>query len=356
MIDPAELPLLTAELPGTGGELRSVPADFIVDEIPAYGAVGDGEHLFLRVEKEARTTDEVRRELARVLKIRPDDVGIAGLKDKHAITRQWMSVPADTVSEEEARTLSLRGARILEGRRHRNKLRTGHLRGNRFAVRIRGVEPDGLERAWSKLTVLDRRGVPNYYGEQRFGTGGETVAIGLAALRGERTVPGSPTRRIDRGLRRLGLSAVQSDLFNRLLADRLRSGGLHTVESGDVMQVVATGGSFVAEDAAREQVRFDAGETVITGPMFGPKSLRATGAPGQREDAMLASSGLDPSLFAKQGKLMLGTRRPYLVRPAGIEAGPDEDVPGAIWVRFSLPAGSYATIVLREIMEPAPRT
>lgn len=336
------LPLLTASISGTGGRLRAEPEDFVVDEIPAYEPAGEGQHLFLHIEKRRRATDEVRRDLAKLLRIRPDDVGVAGLKDKHAVTRQWMSVPAGALTEEQASSIELYGARVLEARLHRNKLRTGHLRGNRFAIRIRDPLPEALERARDCAAQIAHQGVPNYYGEQRFGHDGETVALGLAILSGR-----SGDRRPDRVLRRLALSAVQSALFNRLLASRLESGQLHTVEVGDVMQVIASGGAFVVEDLAREQDRFDRLETVTTGPMFGPKMLRASGAPGQREETALAESGLEMESFAEQGKLLLGTRRPNLIRPEALEIeGEGEDV----WVRFGLPSGAYATVVLREIM------
>ena len=265
------------------------------------------------------------------------------MKDKHAVTRQWMSVPALALSEEQAFSLDLRDVRVLEARLHQNKLRTGHLRGNRFEIRIRGPLPGALERAREAAAQIALQGVPNYYGEQRFGHAGETVALGLAILTGQ-----APERNVDRGLRRLALSAVQSVLFNRLLAERMQSERLHTIEIGDVMQVIVSGGAFLVEDQAREQDRFDRGETVPTGPMFGPKMLRAAGTPGEREDAVLADSGLGIDAFARQGKLLLGTRRPVLIRPESLEVEPEGD---DIWVRFSLPSGAYATVVLREIMQ-----
>jgi tRNA pseudouridine13 synthase len=342
------LPLLTASVPGTGGRLRVEPEDFVVDEIPAYDPAGEGEHLFLRIEKRSRATDDVRRELSKLLKIRQDDIGVAGLKDKHAVTRQWISVPASVLGEERAASLELAGVRVLEARRHRNKLRTGHLRGNRFEIRIRQAGPEALLRARECAGRIAKEGVPNYYGEQRFGHDGETVALGLTLLRGRAEQEGQPPRRVDRSLRRLALSSVQSALFNQLLVSRMESGRLHEVELGDVMQVVASGGSFVAEDLGREQARFDRHEIVTTGPMFGPKMLRAAGGPGEREEAILAESGLEMEAFAKQGKLLLGTRRPYLVRLEGLEVeGEGEDV----WVRFTLPSGAYATVVMREIMK-----
>ena len=337
------LPLLTASIPGTGGQLRVEPEDFVVHEIPAYEPCGEGQHLFLHIEKRRRATDEVRHALAKLLRIRPDDVGVAGMKDKHAVTRPWMSVPALALSEEQAFSLDLRDARVLDARLHGNKLRTGHLRGNRFEIRIRGPLPGALERAREAAAQIALQGVPNYYGEQRFGHDGETVALGLAILTGQ-----APERNVDRGLRRLALSAVQSVLFNRLLAERMQSERLHTIEIGDVMQVIVSGGAFLVEDQAREQDRFDRGETVPTGPMFGPKMLRAAGTPGEREDAVLADSGLGIDAFARQGKLLLGTRRPVLIRPESLEVEPEGD---DIWVRFSLPSGAYATVVLREIMQ-----
>ncbi|MCA9728921.1 MAG: tRNA pseudouridine(13) synthase TruD, partial [Candidatus Eisenbacteria bacterium] len=174
------LPLLTATVPGTGGRIRMEPEDFVVAEIPAYEPAGEGEHLFLEIEKRGRTTDDVRRALAKRIGARQDDIGVAGLKDKHAVTTQWMSVPGKLLSEMDATGLGLDGVRVLQARRHRNKLRTGHLRGNRFTITIRGVSEDAHAHARTCVARIIEEGVPNYYGEQRFGHRGETVTLGLS--------------------------------------------------------------------------------------------------------------------------------------------------------------------------------
>jgi tRNA pseudouridine13 synthase len=264
------------------------------------------------------------------------------------VTRQYLSVPASC----EPRLAGIDSARVrlLAARRHGNKLRTGHLCGNRFAIRIREPAAGALERARAVVAALHRGGVPNYFGPQRFGRDGETGAIGMAVLRGERH---PALARVDRGrrgfLRRLGLSAAQSLLFNECLARRLHDGLLHQILAGDVCQVCASRGPFVVEDVAREQARFDAREIVSAGPLFGPRMRAAQGEVAKREEEVVRSADLDPTQFAGHGKLLRGARRAYLTWPE-LEVTPDgED----LRVRFTLDRGSYATVVLDEIMKAA---
>lgn len=337
------LPYLTHNLPGVGGELKSIPEDFLVEEIPAYEPSGTGEHLFLWVEKRDVPADRLVKHVARAVGIDSRDVGVAGLKDRRAVTRQYLSIPARCA--EHVVSIDDDRIRVLRSALHGNKLRTGHLRGNRFQIRVRQI--DNAERAAAIVERLRQTGVPNYYGEQRFGWDGSTLELGRDLLCGRKTprdVPGSQRR----FLVRLALSAVQSDLFNRALADRLRSGQLSTVLAGDVMEVAASGGKFLVEDAATEQPRCDARETIITGPMFGPKMKPTAGAAAERESQLLADSGLTMEQFAAWGDLLQGARRPYLVFPQDLAC---EAVDSDLTVSFSLPSGAYATILLREIMK-----
>jgi tRNA pseudouridine13 synthase len=330
-------PLLTASLPGIGGRIKQTPEDFEVEEIPAYEASGNGAFLYLWIEKRDMGAEYFERFIARRLGIPVGEVGTAGLKDRHAITRQYVSVP-ESVADRLAQ-LDGEGVRVLGVSRHGNKLRPGHLRGNRFRIRIREVIADAASHLEPIIARLRSEGLPNFYGPQRFGRDGETARLGLAMLRGE-----SDSR--NRFLRKLALSAAQSALFNRYLAQRMADGLLHRVQAGDVMAKQPTGGLFVAEDLPVEQARFDARETIHTGPIFGRKMFKASATAAEREAAVLAEAGLGRDAFAGFGKLLQGTRRLNLVYVNDLSFEIDTN---SVVLAFTLPAGSYATIFLREI-------
>jgi len=341
-------PRITAELPGTGGRLRAEPEDFEVEELPAYEPTGDGQHLFLWIEKRNLSADHLVRHVASRLDVPAREIGCAGLKDTHAVTRQYLSVPAGV--EAAVPSVDDERVRVIKTARHGNKLKTGHLRGNRFVVRIRDPEPGALALAEAIVAALHQSGVANYFGPQRFGRDGETGEIGLALVRGERHPALSRVKRQRRGfLRRLGLSAAQSLLFNDCLARRMDDGLLQTVLDGDVCQVCASSGPFVVDDREREQARFEGREIVHAGPMFGPKMRDTRGQAAERETTVLAAAGLERAQFTGHGKLMRGTRRANLIWP-DIEVHAD----GADLVaQFILDRGSYATVVLDEIMKVA---
>ena len=361
------LPLITADLPGIGGTLKSQPEDFDVEEIPAYSPSGDGEHLFLWIEKRGVSADELTRHLSSVLDLPAGDLGLAGLKDKYAVTRQFVSVPRRL--ESLVPSINTDNIRVLNSTPHQNKLRTGHLNGNRFRVLVRGVSgstaatvetlseaggPPALCVANTIAERIRRTGLPNYFGSQRFGHNGSTLKQGLNLL-SETGASGEPSRKSRdrhrssrRFLHRLALSAAQSWLFNQVLTERLRDGLLDRVMLGDVMQVCATGGLFVAQDLAAEQPRFEAHETVMTGPMFGPKMKPTTDEPAIREQRVLDTAQLSPDAFRRYGHLTDGTRRPMLVRPDDLRISA---VPDGLLFEFSLPSGSYATVLLHEFMK-----
>jgi tRNA pseudouridine13 synthase len=331
-------PLLTADLPGTGGQIKVQPEDFEVEEIPAYQPCGQGDFLYLWVEKRDMGAEYFLRQVARRLGLAPGEVGSAGLKDRHAVTRQMISVPGRV--EDRLGDLEGDGIRLLSVSRHGNKLRAGHLHGNRFRILVRDTGPDALARAGAILDVLRREGLPNFYGPQRFGRGGETVTLGLGLLRGTGPHVRNPF------LRRLALSAVQSVLFNHYLARRLRDGLLRRVLPGDVMARWPFGGMFVVEDLPREQLRLEARETVPAGPIFGRKMFRAAGEAARREEETLRVAGLPADAFRAFGKLLPGTRRHNLVYVEDLAAAAE---PGGLQLTFTLPAGSYATVLLHEI-------
>ena len=330
-------PFLTPDRPGVGGRIKVEPADFEVEEIPAYDPAGTGDHLFLWVEKTDLGAEFFVRQVARRLGIPTGEVGTAGLKDRRAVTRQWVSVPAS--AEPALPQLEGGGIRVLNVSRHANKLRPGHLRGNRFRILIRDANNTDAG------PVLDRiraDGLPNFYGPQRFGRGGETAALGMALLKGERTKVRNPF------LRKLALSAAQSLLFNDYLARRMADGLLRTVLAGDVMARWPAGGMFTAEDVAVEQARFDRREIVTAGPMFGRKTFPAKGPAAEREAAVLEAAGLSKASFDGFGKLVMGTRRHNLVYVDDLSAARE---PEGLRLTFTLPAGSYATVLLREVMK-----
>lgn len=339
------LPFVTAELPGIGGLLKHVPEDFEVEEIPAYEPSGSGEHLFLWIEKRDISAEQLTRHLSRAWGIPASEIGTAGLKDRRAVTRQYVSIPARP--EPQTAGVDTESIRILRSARHGNKLRTGHLKGNRFSILVRDVVPDAPARAEAIAERIRALGFPNYFGEQRFGREGETLSLGFELLRGTKT------QRDLRGgnarfLLRLALSAVQSHLFNEALAERLADGLLHRVLAGDVMEVVASGGKFVAEDAQAEQDRLDHREIVVTGPMFGPKMKSPTGVPAERETRLLERHGLSAADFLRFQKLTSGTRRPYLIWLDELSVASEPD---GLRFRFTLPSGTYATTLLREFQK-----
>ncbi len=338
-LSPRPVPLLTPELPGTSGMVRVSEEDFFVEELPLYAESGEGEHLYLTVEKRGRTTPEVARELARALGARERDVGTAGLKDRRAVTVQRISV-ASKVPPGEALRLSGPGYRVLAAGRHGNKLRPGHLRGNRFRIVVRGVVEGALARAEAIAARLSQLGAANLFGPQRFGRSGDNAALGRAILARER-----PVR--DRFLRRLALSALQSELFNRCLAARIADGLFDTAIEGDVLKKRSTGGLFVCEDRAVDAPRVASFEVDPAGPLPGHSLFAARGEGLRREEAVLAEAGVDPASFAAGGREMQGVRRTYRIAPEDLSIEPlGAD---ALAIGFALPKGAYAISVLREI-------
>jgi tRNA pseudouridine13 synthase len=336
------LPFVTAGLPGSGGALKASPEDFRVDELPAYLPSGAGPHLYLRVEKRGRTTRDVLRDLAARLGVPERDAGYAGLKDREAVTTQWLSFPV--ARDPDPASLAGEGLRVLEASRHANKLRTGHARGNRFAVTVRGGDPERARACAAELAV---RGLPNFFGPQRFGVDGRNAEVGRAILRGERTAEAGRAAR-DRFLRRLSISAWQSALFNRWLSERLADGLFATALAGDVLRKLDSGGTFVCEDTAADGPRVAAFEVSPAGPMFGHRMRPVSaGVAREREERILVADGMTPADLARGKDEAEGAWRAARL-PVALSLEP---IDGGYRAAFELPRGSYATVVMRELMK-----
>jgi tRNA pseudouridine13 synthase len=319
----------------------SSPETFLVEEIPAYLPAGEGEHTYLWIEKRNLTTLEAVGKLARVLGVEARDVGYAGMKDRRATTRQWLSLHG--VAPERAQEAVVEGMRILATGRHRNKLRVGHLHGNRFEILLTDLALGEGAKISGALAELAAKGVPNRYGHQRFGSAGDNVEVGLAVLRRTRREPDSRRRK-------LLLSAVQSAVFNRVLDLRAQESGLLTLLGGDILEKVDSGGQFASTDLAVDQARVDAGEVVPTAPL--PGGRVRTPEPGSAaralEDRALAELGIGPDELGQVGRSLPGTRRPVVVKVTLGDVPVSEEA-GGLRLRFSLPPGSYATVVLEAL-------
>ncbi|GAB4437125.1 MAG: tRNA pseudouridine(13) synthase TruD [Anaerolineae bacterium] len=393
------LPYLTADLPGIGGQIKAEPEDFFVEEIPLYAPAGQGQHVYVEIEKRGLSTYVAIKMIARALGISPGDIGHAGLKDALAITRQTLSI--DRVTPEAVAALNIPNIKILRVNRHHNKLKIGHLAGNRFVIRVRQVTPEALPQAEAVMAVLRQKGVPNFFGEQRFGHRENTHVLGEMLVRrnaaefvahylgrpqpheaphiqaarqlidearwsealaqwpnnlpDERRVLAAIVKTggqletafnaLDGKLKSFFVSAFQSQLFNELLVNRLDR--LDCLENGDVAYIHGKGAAFVVRDAAVEQPRADRFEISPSGPLFGPKTLMAESEPGQRERTVLAVKGLTPDDFKLPGLKLEGARRPYRINLKQARAWWDD----GLRVSFELQPGAYATTVMAEIMK-----
>ena len=400
---PSTWPYLTSEMPAIGASVRRRLEDFQVDELPAYDPCGSGDHVYARIEKAGLSTRQAILDVARALEIPPSTIGAAGQKDARGIARQILSV--EGVEPSRIRALDLPRIRILDVARHRAKLRPGSLRGNRFTIRLREVATGRMGDVQDVLRVLARRGVPNYFGAQRFGMRGDTWEIGRSLLAGdfasavtlivgrpgvgdpvpvrraralaaagqygdaanawprgfadcarlcrslERT-GGDPQRaifRLDRSVLGFYVSAYQAWLFNRVLAERLA--GLDRLLPGDIAFSHETGLCSLVADPAAEQARVVRFEISPTGPIAGFAMSAPQDEAGTIEQRVLVEAGCTVKDLPHFGPLRcIGGRRPFRfpLESVGIDSGTDHE--GVhLELRFTLPPGSYATAVLREI-------
>lgn len=398
-----ELPYLIKDFSGIGGTIKQRPEDFFVQELPLYEPSGEGEHLYVQIQKVKITTFEAINRLAKALGVRSRDIGYAGMKDAFAITQQTFSLAG--VRDEQLMDLELPGMQVMWAMRHGNKLRLGHLAGNRFAIKVRDVQPTDVVRLRPVLQQIELVGLPNYFGEQRFGRRGDNHLLGAALVRGddqalldqllgapdakvddaqslearmayvqgdyersmqywpgpcglEKSVlarlmkngPAAAARSVDRKLRELWVSALQSAVFNEVVAARI--GSLNRLIDGDIAMKHTNGACFVVEDRQAEQSRVDAWEISPTGPMPGYKAMAATGEMGRIEQTVMQRYSLSHESFrGDRGERARGERRALRVRPTNIqiEGGVDNYGPH-ITLAFTLPPGAFATTLLREVM------
>jgi tRNA pseudouridine13 synthase len=399
------LPYLTREFAGIGGSIKQRAEDFFVQELPLYEPSGEGEHVYCEIQKVGLTTFDAVNRLARALNVSSRDIGYAGMKDARAVTRQILSIQGTT--EEVVKGLSIPGLSVLWAARHGNKLRLGHLKGNRFAIKIREVNATDVVKLQPVISEIQKRGMPNYFGEQRFGRRGDNHLLGAALVRGddegvlklllgtpntdvddaqalgsrkafdrgdlehamklyprhcgmERRIlhrliktgkPGAAVRAVDEKLRRLWISALQSELFNQVVAKRIDS--LDRLMDGDLAWKHENGAVFRVESAAAEQARCEAFEISPTGPLLGYRMTLPEGRPLEIEQEAFASHEMTPGQFRVEGRLKVkGARRPLRVLVEDMELVGGVDEFGAhITVAFTLPAGSFATVLLREVMK-----
>ncbi|MEM6560310.1 MAG: tRNA pseudouridine(13) synthase TruD, partial [Planctomycetota bacterium] len=328
------LPHLTAHSPGIGGTIKARPGDFFVQELSDTEATGDGEHVLFEVRKVGITTDEAVRRIALALKLDPRNIGTAGRKDKHAVTQQHMT--ALGVRDHQVMALQAEDMHVLWAAHHRKKLHAGHLAGNRFAVIVRNANPTDVVKLRPMLNELTARGMPNYFGPQRFGKHGDNAERGFDLLRaGEKTI-----RRTPKSKRDMLVSAAQSAVFNAVVAERINAGIFDQLIPGDVAKKTDTGGCFVVEDVAAEQPRCTAFEISPAGPLPGPKLLAAKADAAELERKVLAEFDVKPEDFAVAGRSFPGERRAIRVRPEQTELAAGTDAYGPhITVAFNLPKG-----------------
>lgn len=317
--------------------IRRSPEDFQVEEIPLYEPSGSGSFLWLWIEKKGRNTQDLVTDLSRGLGIKARDVGYAGRKDRHAVTRQAITVPA--MVESRLGGLELEGAEILAVEKTDHRLRTGQLSGNRFRLKIHEVDPADEEGLQSRFDDAVRRGLPNRYGAQRFGRDGKNVQRGREILTASR-IQG------DRRRAWLMVSALQSAVFNEVLQRRPHDRLL----AGDVALVHATDDWLWIDDPASEEARLERFELSPTGPIFGTKTKRPRGEVQALEEQVMADLDLPPvhQMRPPKGIQIYGDRRALRVRPqrAALHFLPQES---AVQLDFDLPAGSYATVVVEEL-------
>jgi tRNA pseudouridine13 synthase len=323
--------------PVAAAQLRAAAADFVVEEELGFLPAGSGAHVLLKVRKVDANTAWVARQLARAGGCRPAEVGYAGLKDRRAVAVQWFSVPRPRTPPD---WLSVRGEgfEVLAAHAHARKLPRGALAGNRFAVRLRALDGDGARLSAAlapRIAAITQRGVPNYFGPQRFGREGANLHAAQRELRD-----------LDPATRGFVLSAARSLIFNALLAERVTRGSWEHLEAGDLAALDGRG-SFFEVRALDETLAARAARLEIhpTGPLWGRGAPATHAQVLELEQRIAAHYAAAAALCTGAG--MDQERRSLRLRVVGLECQAEAD---AALLRFTLTRGSFATAVLRELI------
>jgi tRNA pseudouridine13 synthase len=327
-------------VPLTHGIIRARPEDFVVDERLDFELSGAGEHVWLRLRKRATNTEYLARALARIAGVPVRDVGYAGLKDRHAVTSQWFSVHLPGRQVEDWKSGLPDGVELIEARRHARKLQRGALAGNHFTITVRDCagNPGDLSR---RIAEIARDGVPNYFGEQRFGRDAANVAHARAMLEGTELVR-------DRHRRSMYLSAARAFLFNEVLARRVTDGTWRQLLDGEAVMLAGSRSFFTAEtidDVLRE--RLARHDVHSSGPLWGSGELPTGGGVRALEEEVVAPYPELTRGLAAEG--LRQERRALRLLPQALTAHWRDATTLALG--FALPAGSYATTLLRELVD-----
>lgn len=325
---------------GATAVLRAEPADFRVEEELGFSPDGEGEHLLVRIEKRGLDTAEVAGLIARHLGLPRRAVSWAGRKDRHAVTTQWFGIHWSRTELPDLSALAGPKLFVHDVARHRRKLRPGALAGNRFRLRLTGVSGDAaaIDR---RLREIAARGVPNYFGPQRFGRGGANVARARAALAGD-------MRRVPRERRSILLSAARSWLFNAVLAARVRDGSWERLLPGELAMLAGTASFFrVGRPDGELEDRLARHDISPSGPLPGRGGDRPEADALAVEEAALAA---EPALVEGLERAgVKAARRPLRLLPR--ELAWHRETSDVLVLEFALPAGAFATAVVAELLE-----
>lgn len=353
--------------PGARATLRATPDDFEVHELLDFEPDGDGDHVLLQIQKRNTNTEWLARQLAKFAQVKHVDVGYCGLKDRNGVTTQWFSINLIKKIEPDWKALESGDLRVLRAERHRRKLKRGAHSGNRFVITLRDVNGDAAE-IESRVREATRNGVPNYFGEQRFGFDAGNVqkaremfanekippfekgGVGGISAVAEENPPRSPFSKgggNDRHTRGLYLSAARSYLFNLVLAQRVSNGTWNRPFPGDAFILNGTNSFFVMDDIdAVTEERIASGDIHPSGPLWGKGELPCRGVIRDLEQTLLASEQLIREGLEREG--LKQERRALRLPVRDLETSWPE--PTALQLRFTLQTGAYATTVIRELI------
>ncbi len=324
--------------PVATGSLKMQATDFIVDEILPFQPEGTGEHLFLHIQKQNENTEYVARLLARIAGVRQRDIGFAGLKDRHALTSQWFSVWLPGKPDLDKTAIQTPNIKVLQTIRHSRKLKRGTVKGNQFNITIRDFNGDP-EQFWAHLAVLKTQGFPNYFAEQRFGHDGQNINTAIALFNGAKMKPDQ---------RSIYLSAARAYLFNLILSHRVQLKNWHQAIAGDVYMINQSHSYFKTDciDAAL-QTRIASGDIHPTACLYGQGENPATQTAFAIEHAILQQHPMLTAGLVKFGLEM--NRRALRCYAENLHA--DVEAAKHLRLSFFLTAGSYATALLRELVQ-----